>query len=192
MAARPARSSNTVTERGAAGRIDPALIEPTLKRIRGERTNSIGGPPRDRLRRAAQSAVPYRSGVAGPFQRHALHRPRCGARNPGARGVLQHRRRLRRAGRRGCGRRRGARAAALRIRFRRCACSNSGANRASKFTSSCWRANGPGAAMRKCAPACCAFGKSCRIACAAASRRRACCPACSACAAARRSCTGSS
>ena len=37
----------------------------------------------------------------------------------------------------------------------------------------------------------CASGRSCRIACAAASKRRACCPACWACAAARRSCIAS-
>ena len=35
---------------------------------------------RDRLRRAAQSPVPHRSGAAGPFQRHALHRARRRAR----------------------------------------------------------------------------------------------------------------
>ena len=58
------------------------------------------GPPRDRLRRAAQSAVPHRSGAARALQRHALHRARRRPRSAGARGVLQHRRRLHRAGRR--------------------------------------------------------------------------------------------
>ena len=59
--------------------IDPPLIEPTLQRIRVDGPHPSVGTARDRLRRAAQSPVPHRSGAAGTLQRHALHCARCGA-----------------------------------------------------------------------------------------------------------------
>jgi hypothetical protein len=72
------------------------------------------------LRRAAESVVSLRSGAAGPFQRHALHGARCRAgAGAGARGVLQHRRRLRVQAGAQDGAGRSARDAAVRVRFRR-------------------------------------------------------------------------
>ncbi len=98
-----------------------------FRRGTGSAQNSRGGPhppvgpARDRLRRAAQSAVPHGPGAARAFQRHALHRARCGAAGIGARGVLQHRRRLRRAGRRRGQYRRRTPRASVRVQFGRAA-----------------------------------------------------------------------
>ena len=80
--------------------IDPAAIDATLEQIRGQWPPAPCGAARDRVRRAARSALSPRPDPASAPERHALHGARCRGRGAASRRVLFDGRRFRRACRR--------------------------------------------------------------------------------------------